>query len=146
MREQVFAQVYAEAYSEATKAKVMSAPPPKPEPVELDPTDEYKKGMDEISKKLIDLADYLPLIKQCMQDVKSGYYTTQTAGHIQNNGVVDSVIDQMSGKIVKVEAKTPEKLGTNTEVMEFPPHVLSGESEDGNGQQVYEHGFSPEDH
>eukprot|EP00353_Schmidingerella_taraikaensis_P005531 CAMPEP_0185576248 /NCGR_PEP_ID=MMETSP0434-20130131/7209_1 /TAXON_ID=626734 ORGANISM="Favella taraikaensis, Strain Fe Narragansett Bay" /NCGR_SAMPLE_ID=MMETSP0434 /ASSEMBLY_ACC=CAM_ASM_000379 /LENGTH=143 /DNA_ID=CAMNT_0028193365 /DNA_START=451 /DNA_END=878 /DNA_ORIENTATION=+ len=80
-----------------------------------------------------------------MKDVKEGYYTTQTAGHIANNGVVDSVIDPWSGKIIRVEAKKPEKIGKSTEVIELPAHVLSGESHDGNAEQVYEHGSSPED-
>ena len=116
------------------KATPVSAPPPKPKPVELTPSEEYKKGLEDIGQQLTELADYLPLIKQCMRDVKNGYYTTTTAGHIANNGVVDSVIDPWSGKIVKVEAKTPEKQGINSEVFEFPPHVMSGESMDGNGQ------------
>ena len=116
------------------KATPVSAPPPKPKVVELSPTDEYKKGLEDIGKQLVDLADYLPLIKSCMKDVKSGYYTTSTAGHVANNGVVDAVIDPWSGKIMKVEAKTPDKLGIETEVIELPPHAVSGESADGNGQ------------
>lgn len=127
------------------KATPVSAPAPKPEPPKLEPTDEYKKGLDEISKQLVDLADYLPLVKQCMKDVKAGYYTTQVAAHIASNGISDAVVDPLTGKVIRVETKKPEKLGKQSEVVELPAHVLSGESDDGNGEQVYDHGFSPED-
>ena len=123
----------------------MSAPAPKPEPPKLTPTDEYKKGLDEISKQLVELADYLPLVKQCMKDVKAGYYTTQVAAHIASNGISDAVVDPLTGKVIRVETKKPEKVGKGSEVVELPAHVLSGESDDGNAEQVYEHGFSPED-
>ena len=101
----------AEVDSETTKATPVSAPAPKPEPPKLEPTDEYKKGLDEISKQLVDLADYLPLVKQCMKDVKSGHYTTQVAAHIANNGISDAVVDPLTGKVIRVETKKPEKLG-----------------------------------
>ena len=116
------------------KAKALSCPPPPPPPVKLSPSEEYKKGIDEISKQLVDIAAKLPLIKQCMKDVKEGYYSTQQMGHIAQNGIVDAVIDHMSGRVVRVEAKTPDKVGVETEVVEQPAHVKSGESEDGNAE------------
>jgi len=62
LRDQELA-LYAEVGSYTMKATPVSAPPPKPKVVELSPTDEYKKGLEDIGKQLVDLADYLPLIK-----------------------------------------------------------------------------------
>ena len=72
----------AQTEAEIEKATPMSKPAPPPKPIELPVTKEIDDGLKEIAKQLVDLTDYLPLIKQCMKDVKSGYYTTQVAAHI----------------------------------------------------------------
>ena len=47
---------------------------------------------------------------------------------------------------MQVQAKQASKLGRTEEILELPAWVISGESPDGNAQQVYDIGFSPLDH
>ena len=42
-----------------------------------------------ISKELMTMAESLPLIRQCMADVKDGKYTTSVMAHIAHGGIVE---------------------------------------------------------
>lgn len=87
----------AQTDSSVSKAKAMSTPPPPIEVPAPETNDEIHNGLMEIAEQLTDMADSLPLIKQCMNDVKSGYYSTQTHARINAGGVVDAQLDPISG-------------------------------------------------
>ena len=43
------------------------------------------------------MADQLPLIKQCMMDVKNGHYTTTEQAKIAAGGIVENQVDAITG-------------------------------------------------
>ena len=62
----------------------------------------------EISKQLLDMTKELPLIKQCLRDVKSGKYTTMDAARIAAGGIVEQQVDAITGVPVKVQLDPTE--------------------------------------
>ena len=54
-----------------------------------DKTSEMTEGMMAIAKQLVGMADKLPVIKQCMADVKSGKYKVSDPAKIAAGGTLD---------------------------------------------------------
>ena len=59
--------------------------------------DAISLGLNEISKQLVGMADDLPLLQQCMSDVKAGKYTTSCAAKIAAGGKCETSIDPATG-------------------------------------------------
>ena len=91
------------------------------------------------------MADAIPSIKQCMNDVKSGYYTTTTMGRINEGGIVQSQVDPLTGNIVSVAVNPAVDLGKSKVIKEMEAAALTGDAEEGKADLLYNAGKSPEE-
>lgn len=59
--------------------------------------DEATQGLMDIAKQLVNMADQLPSIKQCMADVKAGIYKPSNGAIIAAGGTLPPKIDTTTG-------------------------------------------------
>ena len=84
------------------------------------------------------MADQLPLIKQCMQDVKNGHYTTFEQAKIAAGGIVENQVDAITGVPALVTIDPTQQISSTLENIEIPKDVADGASEDGNAVRINE--------
>ena len=63
-------------------------------------SDEITNGMMDIAKKLVNMADDLPAIKQCMADVKAKVYTPSNQAVVAAGGTLVPKKDSTTGNPV----------------------------------------------
>ena len=73
----------------------------------------------EIAKTLVNMADSLPQIKQCMADVKAKIYVPSNAAVVASGGSLPASTDPATGKAPDIII-TPKKLIENNEVLTVP--------------------------
>ena len=66
------------------------------------------------------MVDELPLLKQCMADVKAGKYTTSCAAKIAAGGVCDTNKDPATGKPAELIIQPTDKIVQDKEQITVP--------------------------
>ena len=81
--------------------------------------DEVTQGLTEIAKQLVNMADSLPQIKQCMADVKAGVYVPSNAAVVASGGTLPAKIDSTTQNPVEIIV-TPKKLINDGDILTVP--------------------------
>ena len=92
-----------------------------------DKTGEMTDGMMAIAKQLVSMADKLPIIKQCMADVKSGKYKVSDPAKIAAGGTLEPQKEPETGLPVKIIIDPTKKLISNNEVISIPEEIKAAQ-------------------
>ena len=92
-----------------------------------DKSSEMSEGMMQIAKQLVTMADKLPIIKQCMADVKSGKYKVSDPAKIAAGGTLEPVKEPETGNAVKIIVDPTKKLISNNEVISIPEEIKAAQ-------------------
>ena len=88
---------------------------------------EMTDGMMAIAKQLVTMADKLPIIKQCMADVKSGKYKVSDPAKIAAGGTLEPIKEPETGNAVKIIVDPTKKLISNNEVISIPEEIKAAQ-------------------